>query len=166
VIGADGFGFAPGPGGIAKVPQVGIVIIEDEVEVGAGTTIDRAAFDATVIKKGAKLDSHVHVGHNCTVGESAMLCGLAGMAGSSSIGKGSILAGHSGISNQVEVGDNIIIGTMTVATKKMDTPGYYAGLPAIPASEWRRQQVLVRKLPEMEKRLKELEKLIADQRGS
>ncbi len=163
VIGADGFGFAPGPassGVIAKVPQIGIVIIEDDVEIGACSTIDRAAFDATTIKKGAKLDSHVHVGHNCTVGESAMICGLSGMAGSSSLGKGAILAGHVGVPNQVDVGPGVVVAAFSMMTKSHLSPGQYAGIPAVPMAEWRKQQVLVRKLPEMAKRIRELEKLL------
>ena len=163
VIGADGFGFAPGPasaGTIAKVPQIGIVIIEDDVEIGACSTIDRAAFDATTIKKGAKLDSHVHVGHNCTVGESAMICGLSGMAGSSSLGKGAILAGHAGVPNQVDVGPGVVVAAFSMMTKSHLPPGQYAGIPAVPMAEWRKQQVLVRKLPEMAKRIRELEKLL------
>jgi len=158
VIGADGFGFAPGPGGIAKVPQVGNVIIEDEVEIGACSTVDRAAFDATVIKRGAKLDSHVHVGHNCVVGESAMICGMSAMAGSSSLGKGAILAGHSGVPNQVEVGPGVVVAAFSVMTKSHLPPGQYAGVPAVPMADWRKQQVLLRKLPELEKRLREVEK--------
>lgn len=158
VIGADGFGFAPGPGGIAKVPQIGNVVIEDDVEIGAGSTVDRAAFDSTVIKKGAKLDSHVHVGHNCVVGESAMICGMSAMAGSSSLGKGAILAGHSGVPNQVEVGPGVVVAAFSVMTKSNLPPGQYAGVPAVPMADWRKQQVLLKKLPEMEKRLREVEK--------
>ncbi len=158
VIGADGFGFAPGPGGIAKVPQTGVVIIEDDVEIGACSTVDRAAFDATVIKKGAKLDSHVHVGHNCVVGESAMICGMSAMAGSSSLGKGAILAGHSGVPNQVEVGPGVVVAAFSVMTKSNLPPGQYAGVPAVPMADWRKQQVLLRKLPDIEKRLREVEK--------
>lgn len=166
VIGADGFGFAPGPvimgaaGGIAKVPQIGIVIVEDDVEIGACSTIDRAAFDATIIKKGAKLDSHVHVGHNCTVGESAMICGLSGMAGSSSLGEGAILAGHVGVPNQVDVGPGVVVAAFSMMTKSHLPPGQYAGIPAVPMADWRKQQVLVRRLPEMEKRIRALEKLL------
>ncbi len=160
VIGADGFGFAPGPGGIAKVPQIGIVVIEDDVEIGACSTIDRAAFDATTIKNGAKLDSHVHVGHNCTVGESAMICGMSAMAGSSSLGKGAILAGHTGVINHVEVGAGVVVAAFSVMTKSNLPPGQYAGIPAVPLADWRKQQVLARKLPELEKRIRELEKLL------
>jgi UDP-3-O-[3-hydroxymyristoyl] glucosamine N-acyltransferase len=158
VIGADGFGFAPGPDGIAKVPQIGTVIVEDDVEIGANSTIDRAAFDATIIKRGAKLDSHVHVGHNCVVGESAMICGMSAMAGSSSLGKGAILAGHSGVPNQVEVGPGVVVAAFSVMTKSNLPPGHYAGVPAVPMADWRRQQVLIKRLPDIEKRLKRLEK--------
>lgn len=157
VIGADGFGFAPGAAGIAKVPQTGIVVVEDDVEIGANSTVDRAAFDVTLIKRGAKLDSHVHVGHNCVVGESAMICGMSAMAGSSTLGKGAILAGHSGVPNQVNVGPGVVVAAFSMMTKSNLPPGQYAGIPAVPMADWRRQQVLIKKLPDLEQRVRRLE---------
>jgi len=157
VIGADGFGFAPGADGIAKIPQVGTVEIGSDVEIGSGTTIDRAAMGVTRIGDGTKLDSAVHVGHNVEIGKHSMLCGQVGIAGSAKIGNRVILAGHSGVNNGVEIGDNIQVGAMAGVTKSLKEPGQYMGFPAEDAGDWRRVQASLRRLPDLVKRVRDLE---------
>lgn len=158
VLGGDGFGFAPGDGDIVKIPQIGNVVIEDDVELGATTSIDRAALGETRIGASTKLDSNVHVGHNVRIGHHTMISGMAGIAGSAQIGNWVLMGGHSGVSGHVKVGDKVKIGAMTGITK--DTPGEdtYMGFPAEPAGVWRRTVVHLRRLGDYEKRIKELEK--------
>lgn len=160
-IGADGFGFAPGEHDIAKIPQVGIVRIGDDVEIGAGSTIDRAAMGETVIEQGCKLDSSVHIAHNVRIGEHSMVCGGAAVAGSAKIGKWNILAGSSSINNHVVLGDRITIGGLAGVTKSLAEPGEYMGFPAVPASEWRRQIASFRRLKDLADRVKKLEQALA-----
>jgi UDP-3-O-[3-hydroxymyristoyl] glucosamine N-acyltransferase len=156
-IGADGFGFAPGEGELAKIPQIGAVSIADDVEIGGCATVDRGALEDTKIGRGTKLDSGVHVGHGTTIGEHSMMCGLAGIAGSARIGNWVVLAGHSAVNSKVELKDGTQIGAMTAVTSSPGDKDTYIGFPAIPAREWRRQAVTLRKLPELEKRLRALE---------
>ena len=157
VIGADGFGFAPGEGTIHKIPQVGIVVIEDDVELGAACTVDRAALGETRIKRGTKLDSKVHIGHNAVIGEHCLFAAHTAVAGSARVGDWVMAGGHSGIAGHLEVGDRVQIGAMTGVIKDAIANETYLGFPAIPASEWRRQQVHLRRLAGYEKRIKELE---------
>lgn len=156
-IGADGFGFAPGSENIAKIPQVGIVRIEDDVEIGAGSTIDRAAMGETLIGKGCKLDSSVHVAHNAKLGDHSMMCGGAFLAGSAKIGKWCILAGSANVNNHVELGDRVIIGAMAGVTKSLKEAGEYMGFPAVPAAQWRREVAAVRRLKNLDERVRNLE---------
>lgn len=157
VLGADGFGFAPGSDDIAKIPQVGIVRTGDDVEIGAAATIDRAAMGETLIRSGCKLDSSVHVAHNVQIGEHTMVCGGAFIAGSAKIGKWNILAGSSNINNHVVLADRVTVGAMAGVTKSITEPGEYMGFPAIPAGEWRRQIASFRRLNELTERVKRLE---------
>lgn len=156
VIGADGFGFVPGETEIAKVPQVGAVTVGDDVEIGANTTIDRGSMHDTRVGNGTKLDSHVHVAHNCVIGEHCMLCGMSAMAGSAKLGNWVTLAGGTCVDNKVEMGDRTTLGGFSAMTKDTDGPGVYVGIPAQPVGEWRRQIVLQRRLPEILQRLKDL----------
>lgn len=162
VIGADGFGFAPGEHDIAKIPQVGIVRIGDDVEIGAGSTIDRAAMGETVISKGCKLDSSVHVAHNVVMGEHTMMCGGAFIAGSAKIGRWNILAGSCSVNNHVVLADRVTIGALAGVTKSIPEPGEYMGFPAVPASEWRRQIASMRRLKELTDRVRKLEQSAVD----
>lgn len=157
VIGADGFGFAPGETEIAKIPQIGAVTVGNDVEIGPNTTIDRGAMHDTMIGNGTKLDSHVHVAHNCVIGEHCMLCGMSAMAGSAKLGNWVILAGGTCVDNKVEMGDRTTLGGFSAMTKDTDGPGVYIGFPAQPGGEWRRQIVMQRRLPELLKRIKDLE---------
>lgn len=142
VIGADGFGFEPDAQGVnQKIPQIGNVIIEDDVEIGANTTIDRAMMGSTIIRRNAKLDNLVQIGHNVEVGESSFLCAQVGIAGSSKIGKHCILAGQVGIAGHIEITDNCIFGAQTGVPNNIKKAGTYMGYPAIDASIWRRAVV-------------------------
>ena len=142
VVGSDGFGFEPDAQGInQKIPQIGNVIIEDDVEIGANTTIDRAMMGSTIIRKNVKIDNLVQVAHNVEVGESSFLCAQVGIAGSSKVGKHCILAGQVGVAGHIEIADNCIFGAQTGIPNSIKKPGMYMGYPAIDASIWRRAVV-------------------------
>ena len=158
VIGADGFGFAPGKDGLAKIPQVGNVEIGNNVEIGAVCSIDRAAFGSTKIGDGSKLDSKVHIGHNAELGKNNILCGLVGVAGSSKLGDWVVLGGNACVSNHMQIGSNIRVGAKAGVTHPLSEPGDYMGFPAIPAKDWRRMVAGSRRIGKMDKRIRELEK--------
>lgn len=142
VVGSDGFGFEPNAQGVnQKIPQIGNVIIENDVEIGANTTIDRAMMGSTVIRKNAKLDNLVQIAHNVEIGESTFCCAQVGIAGSSKIGKHCILAGQVGVAGHIEITDNCIFGAQTGIPNSIKKPGTYMGYPAIDASIWRRAVV-------------------------
>ena len=159
VVGADGFGFEPDAQGVnQKIPQIGNVVIEDDVEIGANTTVDRAMMGSTIIRKNAKIDNLVQIAHNVEVGESTFLCAQVGIAGSSKIGKHCILTGQVGVAGHIEVTDNCIFGAKTGISGNVKKPGMYQGYPAIDAANWRRSVVGFKQLPELMKRINELEK--------
>jgi UDP-3-O-[3-hydroxymyristoyl] glucosamine N-acyltransferase len=159
VVGADGFGFEPDAQGInRKIPQIGNVIIEDDVELGANTCVDRAMMGSTIVRKNAKVDNLVQIAHNVEVGESTFLCAQVGIAGSSKIGKHCILTGQVGVAGHIEVADNCVFGAKTGIAGNIRKPGQYSGFPAIEAANWRRSVVGFKQLPDMIKRLQELEK--------
>ena len=142
VVGSDGFGFEPDAQGVnRKIPQIGNVIIEDDVEIGANTTIDRAMMGSTVIRKNAKLDNLIQIGHNVEVGESSFLCAQVGIAGSSKIGAHCVLAGQVGVAGHIEIADNCIFGAQTGVPNSIRKAGTYMGYPAIDAALWRRAVV-------------------------
>ena len=142
VVGSDGFGFEPDAQGVnQKIPQIGNVIIEDDVEIGANTTVDRAMMGSTIIRKNAKIDNLVQIAHNVEVGESTFCCAQVGIAGSSKIGKHCILAGQVGVAGHIEITDNCIFGAQTGIPNSIKKPGTYMGYPAIDASIWRRAVV-------------------------
>ena len=159
VIGSDGFGFEPDAQGVnQKIPQIGNVIIEDDVELGANTTVDRAMMGSTIVHKNVKVDNLVQIAHNVEVGESTFLCAQVGIAGSSKVGKHCILTGQVGVAGHIEVTDNCIFGAKTGISGSVRKPGMYQGYPAIDAANWRRSVVGFKQLPDMIKRLNELEK--------
>ena len=159
VIGADGFGFEPDAQGVnQKIPQIGNVIIEDDVEIGANTTIDRAMMGSTVVRRNAKIDNLVQIGHNVEVGESTFLCAQVGIAGSSKIGSHCVLAGQVGVAGHIEIADNTVFGAQTGVPNSIKKPGMYMGYPAIDAATWRRSVVGFKQLPELIKRINALEK--------
>ena len=142
VVGSDGFGFEPDAEGVnRKIPQIGNVIMEDDVEIGANTTIDRAMMGSTIIHRNAKIDNLVQVAHNVEVGESTFLCAQVGIAGSSKIGKHCILAGQVGVAGHIEIADNCIFGAQTGVPNSIRKAGTYMGYPAIDAALWRRAVV-------------------------
>ena len=142
VIGADGFGFEPDGQGINhKIPQIGNVIVENDVEIGANTTIDRAMMGSTVIRRNAKLDNLVQIGHNVEVGAADFLCAQVGIAGSSKIGSHCVLAGQVGVAGHIEIADNCVFGAQSGIANSVRKPGTYMGYPAIDASLWRRAVV-------------------------
>lgn len=159
VLGSDGFGYATHGGVHHKVPQVGRVVVEDDVEIGANTAVDRAALGATRIGAGSKIDNLVQVGHNVEIGRASILCGQVGIAGSTHLGDGVVLAGRSGVSGHLTVGDRVQIAADSVALRSVEAGEKVAGTPAVPMAQWRRQVVMLSRLTEMERRLRALEKL-------
>lgn len=159
VIGADGFGFEPDAKGLnQKIPQIGNVVIEDDVEIGANTTIDRAMMGTTIVRSNAKLDNLVQLGHNVEIGQSTFMCAQVGVAGSTKIGHHCILAGQVGVAGHIEIADQCVFGAQTGVAGSVKKPGIYQGSPAIDASVWRRSIVGFKQLPEMIKKLNDLEK--------
>ncbi len=160
VIGSCGFGYTPDHlGRHIKLEQLGIVILEDDVEIGANSTIDRSRFKATIIKKGTKIDNLVQIAHNVEVGEHNIIAAQTGVAGSVKTGKYVMMGGQAGIVGHVELGDHVLIATRAGVSKSLKT-GKYRGSPAIPINEYHRQEVHVRKLEEYVQRIKELEKKV------
>ena len=159
VIGSDGFGFEPDANKVnQKLPQIGNVIIEDDVEIGANTTVDRAMMGSTIIRRNAKLDNLVQIGHNVEVGQSDFLCAQVGIAGSAKIGSHCILAGQVGVAGHLEVTDNCIFGAQSGIPSNVTKPGMYQGSPIIDAMNWRRSVVGFKNLPDIMKKLNEIDK--------
>lgn len=159
VIGADGFGFEPDAQGVnQKLPQIGNVVIEDDVEIGANTTVDRAMMGSTRICRNAKVDNLVQVAHNVQVGQSTFLCAQVGIAGSSKVGNHCILAGQAGVAGHIEVADGCVFGAQAGVAGSVRKQGTYQGSPAIDAMNWRRSSVGFKQLPDIIHRLNELEK--------
>lgn len=161
VVGSDGFGFEPDAKGVnQKLPQIGNVIIEDDVEIGANTTVDRAMMGSTIIRRNAKIDNLVQVAHNVEVGESTFLCSQVGIAGSSKIGGHCILAGQVGVAGHLEIVDNCVFGAQSGIPSSVRKAGVYQGSPIIDAMNWRRSVVGFKQLPDLMKKLQELEKKV------
>ncbi len=158
VIGADGFGFIATANGHQKVRQVGIVEIEDDVEIGANTTIDRARFDRTLIQQGAKIDNLVQIAHNVIVGRHAILCGQVGISGSSVIGDGAILAGQVGVADHVTIGAGSVLLAQSGVPNDVAPKSVLFGTPAIERGAAMRAHMLWSRLPELVARLKAVEK--------
>jgi len=157
VIGADGFGFEPDAEGVNhKIPQIGSVTIEDDVEIGANTTIDRAMMGETRVKKNAKIDNLVQVAHNVQVGDSSFLCAQVGIAGSSTIGNHCILAGQVGVANRITLADNVVCGAKTGVASSIRQAGQYQGSPAIDAMNWRKSSIVFKNLPEIQRQINQL----------
>ena len=162
VIGSDGFGFAPqADGSFKKVPQIGNVVVENDVEIGANTTIDRATMGSTCIKAGAKLDNLIQIAHNVEVGESTVIAAQAGVSGSTKIGKNVMIGGQAGIVGHIQIADGSRINAQSGVSKSMKEPyGTVTGSPAADYTSVLRSQAVFRNLPEMEKRVYELEKIV------
>jgi UDP-3-O-[3-hydroxymyristoyl] glucosamine N-acyltransferase len=162
VIGSDGFGFLPqADGTFKKVPQIGNVIIEDNVEIGANTVVDRATMGSTIIKKGVKLDNLIQIAHNVVIDENTVIAAQTGIAGSTKIGKNCMIGGQVGIAGHISINDGTKIQAQSGVGKTIRKPDVVLyGSPAFNYSEFMRSQVLFKNLPSMEKRLRELENLV------
>jgi UDP-3-O-[3-hydroxymyristoyl] glucosamine N-acyltransferase len=163
VIGADGFGIAREPDGWIKVPQLGGVMIGDDVEIGANTTIDRGAIDDTVIEEGVKLDNQIQVGHNVHIGAHTVIAGCTGIAGSTTIGRNCMIAGAVGIGGHLEIPDGTVVTGMTMVSRSIPKRGVYSGsLPFDEAGQWRRNAARFRQLDALAKRLAQLERRLGN----
>ncbi|MGH8028930.1 MAG: UDP-3-O-(3-hydroxymyristoyl)glucosamine N-acyltransferase [Arenimonas sp.] len=158
VLGSRGFGLARGPGGWEEVPQTGTVILGDDVEVGAGTTIDRGALGDTVIEDGVKLDNLIQVAHNVRIGAHTVMAAMTGIAGSTRIGARCMIGGCSCINGHIDIADDVVILGFSMVLKSIAQKGQYGGVPARAAREWRREIGGIRRLGRMELRLRELER--------
>jgi UDP-3-O-[3-hydroxymyristoyl] glucosamine N-acyltransferase len=167
VIGSDGFGYAREKGVYHKIPQVGKVVLEDDVEIGANVTIDRATLSETRIKKGTKIDNLVQIAHNVKIDENTIVCGQVGISGSTKVGKNVTLLGQVGLGGHIQIGDNVIVGAQSGVSKSLHPGKVYFGYPAKEYSKARKIEAAVSLLPQyvekirnLEKRIKELEEKI------
>ncbi len=158
VVGSDGFGYARDGGEHVKIPQVGIVRIEDDVEIGACVTIDRATMGETLIGRGTKIDNLVQIAHNVEIGEGSIIVAQVGIAGSSRVGRGVTLAGQVGVVGHVSIGDGCTVGAQSGVAKDLPPGGTFSGTPAIPHKDWLKVQALLPKLPDLNREVRELKK--------
>lgn len=161
VLGADGFGYDSGPGGHRKIPQIGKVVIEDDVEIGANTTIDRARFAQTVIGKGSKIDNLVQVGHNVVIGKHCIVCAQTGIAGSTTIGDFVVFAGQVGIGGHLHIASGVQVAAQAGVGKSLPAKAVVTGTPARDFHAQRKLQALMGYLPEMRQQLRALSKQIS-----
>jgi UDP-3-O-[3-hydroxymyristoyl] glucosamine N-acyltransferase len=158
VIGSDGFGYSPDEKGVyQKIPQIGNVIIEDDVELGSNVSVDRAAIGSTIIKRGCKIDNLVQIAHNVILGEDTVISAQAGVSGSTKIGNHCILAGQAGLVGHIELGDNVVITAQSGVSKSILKQGYYMGSPAIDMKSQQKMQAQIRFIPDYLKRIEKLE---------
>jgi len=158
VIGSDGFGFAEEHGVHLKIPQIGTVVVEDDVEIGANVTVDRATFGATRIRRGTKIDNLVQIGHNCDIGEHCILVAQVGLSGSVRIGRHSVFAGQSGSVGHIRIGERVRVGAKSAVTGDLPDDAFVIGHPARDHREWKQAQAGLGRLPELRKRVAELER--------
>jgi UDP-3-O-[3-hydroxymyristoyl] glucosamine N-acyltransferase len=158
VVGSDGFGYVKEGNRNVKIPQVGSVVIEDDVEIGANVTIDRATLGSTIIRRGVKIDNLVQVAHNVAIGEDSIIVAQVGISGSTTIGKNVTLAGQVGVVGHIEIGDNVMVGAQAGVTHDLPANQGYVGSPAIPHREFLRAITVFPKLPEMRKTLLDIER--------
>jgi len=164
VIGADGFGLANEQGRWLKIPQIGRVLIGDDVEIGANTTIDRGALDDTVIEEGVKLDNQIQIAHNVRIGAHTAIAGCAGVAGSTRIGKHCTVAGSAMIIGHLEIADRVNISVGTLVTKSITTPGAYtSSIPCMPHRDWLKNVAQLHRLNELAERVKQLEQKLGNE---
>lgn len=160
VIGADGFGFAPEGEGYKKIPQLGNVIIEDDVEIGANTTIDRAVMDSTIIRRGVKLDNLVQIAHNVEVGENTVMAAQVGIAGSVKIGKHCMFGGQAGLAGHIHIADRVNFGAQAGVISDVKEPTTLLGAPAINAKSFMRSSAIFNRLPDMYRTIGQLQREI------
>ena len=162
VLGSDGFGFVTDGGRHHKIPQVGGVVIEDDVEIGGNCTIDRATLGNTLIRKGTKLDNQVHVAHNVTIGEHCLIAAQVGIAGSTTIGSYVVFGGQVGVADHTKVGDRVMAGGGSGITRDVEAGQVIAGYYAMPIRDWLKVQAVLPRLPEMKKLIGSLEKQVQE----
>ncbi|MFC1658465.1 UDP-3-O-(3-hydroxymyristoyl)glucosamine N-acyltransferase [Candidatus Omnitrophota bacterium] len=159
VIGSDGFGFITQDGKHQRVPQVGTVVVEDDVEIGANVTVDRARFDKTLIGKGTKIDNLVQIAHNVVIGENCFIVAQAGISGSTVIGNNTVLAGQAGLVGHISVGDNVVVAAQAGVTKSIPANTMVSGYPAKPHSIAKRINACIQNLPGLYKTVSEMKKI-------
>lgn len=162
VIGADGFGFAPNTNGYDKIPQIGIVIIEDDVEIGANTCIDRSTMGATIVHRGVKLDNLIQVAHNCEVGENTVMSAQSGMAGSTKIGQWCMVGGQAGFAGHIQVADKTFVGAQCGVISSTKGNEQLIGSPAMEPKQFFKSMAVLKKLPDMYRELNMLKKEIEE----
>ena len=161
VIGAYGFGYEQVDGKHVRTPQLGNVVLEDNVEIGAGTTIDRGTYGSTRIGEGTKIDNQVQVGHNCRIGPNNLICAHVGIAGSSSTGNYVVMGGQVGVRDHVDIGDNIMLGAQSGVAESLTEPGKYLGSPAVPLRQEVQTLMARARLTELRKQVRRVEKTVA-----
>lgn len=166
VLGSDGFGFEFSQGRHVKIPQIGIVQVDDDVEIGANTAIDRARFGRTWIQQGTKIDNLVQIAHNVVIGKHCILVSHVGVSGSTKLGNYVTLAGQVGVVGHIEIGDQAVVGAQSGVSKSLSGKEVYMGSPAIPAKEWREQVAMLHRLGKLQDRVRKLEQLLDSQAKS
>jgi UDP-3-O-[3-hydroxymyristoyl] glucosamine N-acyltransferase len=161
VIGSDGFGYATSGGVHRKIPQVGGVLIEDDVEIGAGVTIDRGSIGTTRVGHGTKIDNLVQIGHNVRIGPNCLIVAQVGISGSTRIGEGTVFAGQSGAAGHLAVGSRVTVASKSAVYEDLPDGSFVAGIPAVDHRVWKRAQVVYARLPELSRRVRELEEKLA-----
>ncbi len=162
VIGSDGFGYAPDGSSYYRIPQIGIVVLEDDVEIGANSCVDRAAIEVTRIRRGTKLDNLVQIAHNCQIGEDCMIVSQVGISGSTKIGNHVTLAGQVGVAGHLTIGDNVLVGAQSGVPSSLPANAAYSGSPTMPHKEWLKSAMVVPRLPQLKKTVSALEKRVAE----
>ncbi|MGL5112043.1 MAG: UDP-3-O-(3-hydroxymyristoyl)glucosamine N-acyltransferase [Flavobacterium sp.] len=166
VLGSDGFGFAPkADGTFDKIPQIGNVVLEDQVEIGANTCIDRATLGSTIIRRGVKLDNQIQIAHNVEIGENTVIAAQTGIAGSSKIGKNGMLGGQVGIIGHLSIGDNVRIQAQSGVTRNIKTDDVIQGTPAFTYNDFNKSYVYFKKLPQLVAEIEELKKILNQKNG-
>ena len=158
VIGADGFGFAPSTEGYQKIAQIGNVILEDYVEIGANATVDRATMGSTIIRKGVKLDNLVQIAHNVEIGTNTVMAAQCGIAGSTKVGENCMFAGQVGVAGHISIGNNVIIGAQSGVPNSVASNQTILGYPAQNSREFAKQVVMIKKLPELNQTIKQMQR--------
>jgi UDP-3-O-[3-hydroxymyristoyl] glucosamine N-acyltransferase len=166
VLGSDGFGYVPEGGRQRKIPQVGRVVVEDDVEIGANVTVDRATLGETRINRGSKIDNLVQIAHNVTVGEDNILVAQVGISGSTRLGDQVTIAGQTGVAGHIEIGDGVTVTARAGVTKSVQGAGIYSGFPLMEHRRWRKVHAAYARLPELMERLKRLEKAMKETAGT
>ena len=157
IVGADGFGYVPDANGVrTKIPQTGIVVLEDDVELGAGACVDRARFGKTVVGHGTKIDNLVQIAHNCRIGHDSVLCAQVGLAGTTTLGHHVICAGQVGVAGHLSIGDGVIVGAQSGVAKSLPAGQMYLGSPAVPRLEFGRSLAHTASIPKLKEQLKAL----------